>query len=35
MAWAFVNLLNGIAKDREHARVELKYLKRIIEERVR
>lgn len=35
MAWAFVNLLKGIAKDREHARVELRYLKQIIEERAR
>lgn len=35
VAWTFVTLLNGIAKDREHARVELRYLKRIIEERTR
>ena len=35
VAWIFVNLLNGIAKDREHARVELRYLKQIIEEQAR
>jgi hypothetical protein len=29
--WAFVRLLNGIEKDREHARTELRYLKRLIE----
>lgn len=29
---AFVHLLNGEAKDREHARTELRYLKRTIEE---
>ena len=27
----FIRLLNGLAKDREHARSELRYLKRIIE----
>lgn len=35
LAWAFVHVLNGIDKDREHARVELRYLKRIIEKRAR
>ncbi|WP_144009266.1 hypothetical protein [Enemella evansiae] len=29
--WIFVHLLNGIERDREHARVELRHLKRIIE----
>lgn len=31
VAWIFANLLNGIDRDREHARVELRYLKRLIE----
>ncbi len=34
-AFLFTHLLNGIAKDREHARTELRYLKRIIEQRPR
>jgi hypothetical protein len=28
----FVHLLNGVVKDREHARTELRYLKRVIED---
>ncbi len=31
VAFAFTHLLDGIAKDREHARTELRYLKRTIE----
>lgn len=31
VGWAFVRLLDGIEKDREHARTELRYLKRLIE----
>ncbi|EFG76422.1 hypothetical protein HMPREF0591_3723 [Mycobacterium parascrofulaceum ATCC BAA-614] len=31
-AFAFVHLLNGVVKDREHTRTELRYLKRLIEE---
>lgn len=31
LAWAFEHMLNGIAKDRQHARAELKYLKKTIE----
>ncbi|OBG36293.1 hypothetical protein A5673_18475 [Mycobacterium sp. E3198] len=31
-AFAFVHLLNGIEKDREHARTELRYLKSVIED---
>lgn len=31
MGWTFVRLLDGVEKDREHARVELRYLKRLIE----
>ncbi len=30
-AFAFVHLLNGVQKDREHARTELRYLKGLIE----
>ena len=30
--WVFTGPLNGIAKDREHARVELRYLKKLIEQ---
>jgi uncharacterized protein YndB with AHSA1/START domain len=33
VALVFTRLLNGIEKDREHARTELRYLKRTIEER--
>lgn len=29
--WIFTRLINGIAKDREHARTEPRYLKHIIE----
>lgn len=29
--WLFTKALRGIAKDREHARIELRYLKRVIE----
>lgn len=29
--WAFKHVLNGVARDREHARTELRYLKRVIE----
>lgn len=35
VAWVFANILNGIAKDREHARIELRYLKRLIEAQAR
>lgn len=31
-AFAFTHLLNGVAKDRQHARTELEYLKRVIED---
>ncbi len=31
VAFVFVRLLNGIEKDREHARTELRYLKRTVE----
>jgi hypothetical protein len=31
VAWTFVHVLNGVAKDREHARTELRYLKRLLE----
>lgn len=31
LEWGFTRLLGGIAKDREHARVELRYLKKRIE----
>ncbi|WP_026930083.1 hypothetical protein [Glycomyces tenuis] len=27
LGWVFVHLLRGVAKDREHARIELRYLK--------
>lgn len=30
-AFAFMRLLNGVEKDREHARTELRYLKQLIE----
>jgi hypothetical protein len=30
-AFAFMHLLNGVEKDREHARTELRYLKDLIE----
>ncbi len=33
VAFVFTRLLDGIAKDREHARTELRYLKRTIEQR--
>lgn len=33
VAFVFTRLLDGIAKDREHARTELRYLKRVIEQR--
>jgi hypothetical protein len=29
--WIFTRVLNGIDKDREHARTELRYLKQTIE----
>lgn len=29
--WAFRHLLRGVEKDREHARTELRYLKRVLE----
>ena len=31
MEFVFTRLLNGVAKDRRHARTELDYLKRIVE----
>ncbi len=31
-AFAFVHLLNGVEKDREHTRTKLRYFKRLIEE---
>ncbi|OBF95184.1 hypothetical protein A5773_15230 [Mycobacterium sp. 852014-52450_SCH5900713] len=31
-AFAFTHLLNGVEKDREHTRTELRYLKKIIED---
>ena len=30
--WAFTRMLRGVARDREHARTELRYLKRTIEQ---
>lgn len=33
VAFVFTHLLDGIAKDREHARTELRYLKRTIEQK--
>lgn len=31
LEWVFVRLLDGVEKDREHARTELRYLKQLIE----
>ena len=33
MEWFFTRVLKGVEKDREHARTELRYLKRLIESR--